>query len=209
MSYLNASDPTYERARLAGPRILLEIIDNPVDGFSNMDLAHKNMQRAIFCPQPPGDSPSRRGFYDAVQNGCIPVIFREFSYKRLFPASPEMDSDLFTVFIPEQDLIDSEGYDLITRLSLIPAEEIRRKQEHLRQIGRKLQWGMPSYRKSFPLVAAPNAPKIRSAKRIFDEDAFGMVLKELDTIKKGEWEPRRGIDADKRIIPVPTPAARL
>jgi hypothetical protein len=32
---------------------------------------------------PAGDSPSRRAFYEAIQLGCIPVIFREKSYGRV------------------------------------------------------------------------------------------------------------------------------
>jgi hypothetical protein len=32
-------------------------------------------QRSIFCLQPPGDTATRRGIFDAIMCGCIPVLF--------------------------------------------------------------------------------------------------------------------------------------
>jgi len=34
---------------------------------------------STYCLQPPGDSPSRRGIFDALVSGCIPVVFGEDS----------------------------------------------------------------------------------------------------------------------------------
>ena len=97
-----------------------------------------------------------------------------------------------TVFIPENEIISGQGYNLITRLSLISQEEIQTKQRHLKSIARKIQWTIPT--SSQPLPLATNGDMLSNA---FSEDAFGMLLKELDTIKRGDWKGRR--TGDKRI----------
>ena len=42
--------------------------------------------QSVFCLQPPGDSPTRRAFYDSLLFGCIPVISKSAaeSYTYLF-----------------------------------------------------------------------------------------------------------------------------
>merc|ERR1712187_304623 len=42
------------------------------------------MLQATFCLEPPGDSVSRKGIVDAIQLGCIPVLF-ERDQERLWP----------------------------------------------------------------------------------------------------------------------------
>lgn len=41
---------------------------------------YASMLDSVFCLQPPGDSPTRRGFYDSILLGCIPVIFSKDAY---------------------------------------------------------------------------------------------------------------------------------
>lgn len=45
-----------------------------------LEQAYKAMEQAVFCIHPPGDSPTRRGFYDSVLLGCIPVVFSKKAY---------------------------------------------------------------------------------------------------------------------------------
>lgn len=47
--------------------------------FSKMN-AYTAMERSVFCIHPPGDSPTRRAFYDSILLGCIPVIFSGRAY---------------------------------------------------------------------------------------------------------------------------------
>jgi len=36
-------------------------------------------RRSTFCLHPPGDSPTRKGIFDSLLTGCIPVVFNKFS----------------------------------------------------------------------------------------------------------------------------------
>lgn len=157
-----------------------------------MNRVSDHALEAVFALQPPGDTPTRRGFYDSLLNGAIPVIFRKDTYDRLFPSSPDMDPELFTVFIDEKELVAGVGGDVITRLEGISKEEIRTKQEHIRRIARGLQYSLPLDEVKLPLVGK-TVEKFEGGKIDFGEDAFSFILKELDTIKRGKWKHRHGV----------------
>ena len=57
------------------------------------------MYNSIFCLQPPGDSDTRKSFYDAIMCGCIPVIF-ELDHKVEYPFESIFDYSTFSVKIP-------------------------------------------------------------------------------------------------------------
>ncbi|GJN87831.1 hypothetical protein Rhopal_000786-T1 [Rhodotorula paludigena] len=188
--------------------ILFDNIENSVDGAQNLTLFHEHMSQAVFCPMPAGDSPSRRAFYEALQLGCIPVIFRERSYGRLFPSSPEInDLSKFTVFVDETELITGSGLPLIQRLEAISPVEVRRMQHHIRKIAHKLQWAIPEDEEWIPKGPGHKLPSgvpvwsrtvaaAREEQRPPTVDAFTMLLKELAVIRDGEWVP--GVARDLR-----------
>lgn len=148
---------------------------------------YDHFTQSVFSLEPAGDTPTRRGFYDAVLNGAIPVVFRN-SYDSLFPSSPEMDPRLFTVFIDEEEIVHGIGETFIQRLEKISPEEIRRKQEHIQRIARKLQYSLPAEDVPLPLPASKEQGVPGSMD--FGEDSFSMLLKELDSIRRGKWKSR-------------------
>ncbi|KAK4705359.1 solute carrier family 35 (UDP-sugar transporter), member A1/2/3, partial [Phenoliferia sp. Uapishka_3] len=192
-------------------QIIYDNIKNPTDGAQNLTMIHEHMQSAVFCPMPAGDSPTRRAMYEAALLGCIPVIFRDRSYGRLFPSFPEInDATQWTVYVDENDIINGEGDSLIQRLEKIKPNEIRKMQRHLKSIASRLQWGLPSEDVYFP-VAAPKTlwsgwaawnrtdSLAEKATKVPVVDAFSTFLHELDVIKSGEWvaqsakDNRRGV----------------
>ena len=190
-------------------KILFDDITNPVDGNQNLTDFHEHMASSVFCAMPAGDSPTRRALYEAVQLGCIPVIFRERSYGRLLPSSAEInDMSKYSVFVEETDLINGIGEGLIKRLERITPREIHRMQRHIRGIAPKLQWSMPDEEAFFPpgkhsdqeTTGRPAYNRTLSLARQNNMgstvDAFSMLMKELDTIKSGKWVP--GMARDKR-----------
>jgi len=53
-------------------------------GFmSHMQYYFDLMSNSTFCLEPGGDSPTRKGFFDALLAGCIPVVFEECFLKSL------------------------------------------------------------------------------------------------------------------------------
>jgi hypothetical protein len=58
------------------------------------------MYQSEFCLQPPGDSPTRRSFFDAMLVGCIPVIFqKEAAWSQYVHHLPENGAS-YSVYIP-------------------------------------------------------------------------------------------------------------
>ncbi|GAA5887176.1 hypothetical protein JCM16303_002216 [Sporobolomyces ruberrimus] len=194
-------------------RILFDDIANSLDGAQQLELFHEHMEQATFCPMPAGDSPTRRAFYEALLLGCIPVLFREHSYGRLFPSSPEInDMSKYTIFIEENDVTNSVGPSVIERLEQVSPSRIRKMQEHIRKITPQLQWSLPDQDLWFdPTITAPSAQPLPPGKPVFDlqkevtreeknppmQDAFETLLKELDKIKRGEWVAGRARDNRK------------
>ncbi|BGP29323.1 hypothetical protein JCM10296v2_001062 [Rhodotorula toruloides] len=193
----------------ASSQILFDDIKLSVDGAQNLTLFHEHMASATFCPMPAGDSPTRRAFYEAIQLGCIPVIFREKSFGRLLPSSPEInDLTKYTVFVDETEMINGVGPSLIDRLQAISPVDVRRKQQHLQRIAHKMQYSIDEEDEQW-LEAASTTPAPagvtkfnrtleleKEARHPVSLDAFGMILKELRTIKEGKWVP--GVAKDLR-----------
>ncbi|BGP37219.1 hypothetical protein JCM10449v2_001124 [Rhodotorula kratochvilovae] len=192
----------------AKSEILFDNITNSVDGAQNLTLFHEHMAQSVFCPMPAGDSPSRRAFYEALQVGCIPVIFRDRSYGRLFPSSPEInDLAKYTIYVDEAELVAGVGPSLIQRLEAINPVDVRRMQQHIARIAHKLQWSVPDGDEEWLPQGAralpPGVPvwsRAAAAKREEAHppqmDAFGMLLKELARIRDREWVP--GVARDLR-----------
>lgn len=176
----------------AATRVIFDDFASHFPSFKFINTMYQHLTESTFSLEPPGDTPTRRGFYDAILNGAIPVIFRRNTYAHLLPSSPEMDSDLYSIFIDEKEIIAGTGGTVIERLEQIPEEEIRRKQEHLRKIARKLQYSLPVEEIPLPL-SNPTQEMIAARTRgtiDYEEDAFGMILKELDLLRRGAWEQR-------------------
>ena len=61
----------------------------------------KWMRESVFCLQPPGDTNSRKSFYDALLNGCIPVTFQIANVSHVtYPFESVLDYSKFTVKVP-------------------------------------------------------------------------------------------------------------
>ena len=130
------------------------------------------MLHSTFCLQPPGDSPSRKSFYDAVLSGCIPVLFsgtcfkmtanyrsrssydNPYAFQRLF------DYSKFTVIIPYVTSV----YKI---LSQIPSKKVTAMQHYLNKIRRYFQYSVPD---------GLNEPKHDAMEIIFKELAYKLGL---------------------------------
>ncbi|SCZ92521.1 BZ3500_MvSof-1268-A1-R1_Chr5-2g07939 [Microbotryum saponariae] len=194
-------------------RVIFEDLKVDHDGSQDFEGFHSSMASSVFCPMPAGDSPTRRALYEAALLGCIPVIFRERSYGRLFPSSPEInDLSRWTVYVDEHEMIEGVGQGLIERLEAITPYEIQRLQRHLASIAAGLQWSVldedqwyPPARVSHTNPGVYNQTSFYNHTKSIEQqrraspviDAFSLLVKELEGIRDGTW--RAGIARDHRV----------
>ena len=116
------------------------------------------MQNSVFCLQPPGDTATRKSFFDGIVSGCIPVIFELHYYKGdkvIYPFDTIIDYSKFTITVPA----DKTFYDVLE-----PYRNndnlIREMQQNLAKIAKYLQYND---------ITTPNV----------DTDAFEMILQQV------------------------------
>jgi hypothetical protein len=100
-------------------------------------------KKAVFCLCPPGDDPGRKAVFDSIVSGCIPVVFHESTIYNQYPwhMSEETALDI-SVFIPGAQLI-AGTLDMMSILSSISPEVIKKKQEAIALLAPKLQYAIP------------------------------------------------------------------
>ena len=117
------------------------------------------MRRSIFCLQPPGDSPTRKSFYDSILSGCIPVIFK-LKFPTEYPFSDKLNYSDFTYTIDEK-LISRYNKSVLDIVKSIPREKVVSMHERLLQVAKWFQYSVPD-----------GGPQ-------FDDDAMTMILDQL------------------------------
>lgn len=96
------------------------------------------MMHSVFCLQPPGDSPTRKSFYDAIQCGCIPVLFRDIQPVS-YPFERVLDYSSFTYTLSYMDIMAGE---VDNRLNKLPLNLIGQLQRNVRKVARPLQYSI-------------------------------------------------------------------
>ena len=103
---------------------------------------------AVFCLQPPGDTVTRRGFYDSWLLGCIPVVVTSsaLQYASLYNGMLFRDAGDFNrsaLVVEEPDLTSEVGSAaLLQRLASMPPEEVAARQQRLRELASAMQWSL-------------------------------------------------------------------
>ena len=157
-------------------------------------------KKAVFCLCPPGDDPGRKAVFDSIVSGCIPVIFHESTIYNQYPwhITEEIALDI-SVFIPGAQLING-SLDMMSILSSIGADVIKKKQEAIALLAPKLQYAIP------PLETLENRSDITKWDPPFKDAAEmaldGMFLRVRNVLKNEstniprvflnatEWEQR-------------------
>lgn len=96
------------------------------------------MTRSVFCLIPPGESATRREFYDAVLSGCIPVLFIKKEIPYAFASS--LDYSKFSVAVKQSDIVD--GRKVIDILKTISPPVIKQLQYNLDLVSQRLQYSL-------------------------------------------------------------------
>lgn len=108
----------------------------------NGSTIHDIFNSSIFCLNPPGDLPTRKGLFDSMLMGCIPVTYNPLSASAMY--TWHWPETLWKKVIVEIDdkLRKSKGFSVIMYLEnmLKDKNEIPRRQKLLRENAYKLQY---------------------------------------------------------------------
>merc|ERR1711953_1608408 len=91
---------------LAKNKLVKQVNPGKSKGFLTNNLYYQQlMANSTFCLEPPGDSPTRKGFFDALLVGCVPVIFDMRAITSI-PNPPRATFDEYAVYVedPSQTL---------------------------------------------------------------------------------------------------------
>lgn len=93
------------------------------------------LMSSVFCFNPPGDTPTRKGLFDSLLAGCIPVIFDDATlslYKWYIPNVEEV-----SVFLPA---FTSQSFNIVDMLAGGSAVDVRKLQDAIARIAFSLQY---------------------------------------------------------------------
>lgn len=96
------------------------------------------MLSSRYCLQPAGDGMSRRGLFDSLLCGCVPVVFRPSMV--VLPFEDVVPYGDFTVTLPEADVLAGH-IDVVAALAAIPDAEYERRLSALRTWAPRLAYG--------------------------------------------------------------------
>jgi hypothetical protein len=92
---------------------------------------------ATFCLEPGGDSPYRKGFYDALLSGCVPVVFGLYNAR----VAPWFVPRGAVVELNETAYYRGE-YDALAALAAIPPSDVLRRQRALAAGAHRAQYAL-------------------------------------------------------------------
>jgi len=124
-------------------------VSTTTQGQQHLDLITLKSE-STFCLEPPGDTLTRRSFYEDIMAGCIPVVFRNDSYF--------LEQYAFSDRVPYRDMwlfVDGvelyhDRLDLVDILLRIPYEDIIRKRLLLSDWAPALAFDPPQYQPPNP-----------------------------------------------------------
>lgn len=102
-------------------------------------------RQAIFCLNPPGDDSARRGIFDSLLSGCIPVIFDYAGLYNQYPwhLNEQIALDV-SVYIPGKQVVAGK-LDVMQILLAIRPDVIEKKQRAIEVLASSLQYAIPPF----------------------------------------------------------------
>ncbi|GAA95768.1 glycosyltransferase family 47 protein [Mixia osmundae IAM 14324] len=128
-----------EAAKAKQQHDISNLVTRPWNFKGGFDVIFENMLHSTFCLEPPGDSSTRKGFYDSILLGCIPVIFREHTYDEVW--TPHGRASDAAIYISEEKVISGET-DIVDTLAAIPASAIEEKRRVMDRLRPHLQYSL-------------------------------------------------------------------
>jgi len=95
---------------------------------------------SVFCLQPPGDTPTRKGIFDSIAIGCIPVLFSPHSAEKQYTWHLPNIGD-YSIYIPQSNVLE-RGLDVFHTLASIPDNKVKNMQDALSKVAFRTQYAM-------------------------------------------------------------------
>ena len=121
--------------------------------------------QARFCLQPWGDTATRRGFFDALSSGCIPVIFDEAGYSELSEWFGHPRT--YSLLLPYREIRNAPNVSVLERLRRIPSAQVAALAEGVRRKGQRL------------LYSHEGRSRARGSSALHSPDAADMIVSGL------------------------------
>ena len=149
----------------------------------NGATVHDVMRRSVFCLTPMGDLPTRKGLFDSILLGCIPVVFHPLTATTMYTWHwPEELWKEVVVEYLDRGRIFFGGLDIITSLNDMfenNRSAIAAKQRLIRENAFRLQYSLIEDKK----VERPR------------DDAFDVIMKHLLDVVRGKASGQRVVSA--------------
>lgn len=101
------------------------------------------MLQSVFCLQPPGDSPTRKSFYDALLTGCVPVLFPYSGQGPVWAFQDRLNFTKFTVTIPYKYMMYSKNNSVYQYLAELPVQHVESLQREVQRVAHWFQYSIP------------------------------------------------------------------
>ncbi|KAG0591151.1 hypothetical protein KC19_1G154000 [Ceratodon purpureus] len=99
----------------------------------NAQNLYKLYAESVFCLAPPEDSPTRKGIFDTLPSGCIPILFaRNQTVEQYLWHLPGNGSNRSVQL--DGEAVAFNHYDVMGHLERIPKKEVERFQECIVQL---------------------------------------------------------------------------
>jgi hypothetical protein len=135
VSHINSDSSILSTLGFKGLRDLLE---------SAKEGAEFTYYLSQFCLMPSGDTVSRKGFFDAILMGCIPVVFYPMSahYPWHLPTGSGPEGlESYAVYIPAKDMLKNHTV-VMDHLRSIPKQRVRVMQKKLAALASRIQYAI-------------------------------------------------------------------
>ena len=97
------------------------------------DVLLEKLLNAVFCLQPPGDSETRKGVFDCLIAGGIPVFFDARTAHSQYKWHLPLDMTSYSVILPRDETVQGK-LNVVKELAQIPHKSVARMQEAIREL---------------------------------------------------------------------------
>jgi hypothetical protein len=118
---------------------------------------------STFCLTPPGDTPTRRGFWDALAMGCIPVVFLEESRRWTWFFTAEQLNSM-TLLVPSEEIEYDEG--ALQRILTAKLPDVPAMQQAIARHAASFQYSYQALDEDDHLEVGPDALDVIIAKML-------------------------------------------